>query len=92
MTFGEQINEFISILECTAKDLATASNLTPATLSRYCNGLRVPSADSQEVNNLAKGISSIANKYLESNGSIVMGLIFIPRYKPDKACTIFHIN
>lgn len=70
MNFGEQINEFISILECTAKELATASNLTPATLSRYCNGLRVPSADSQEVDNLAKGVSSIANKYLESNDSL----------------------
>lgn len=67
MNLGEQINEFISILQCTAKDLATASNLTPATLSRYCNGLRVPSANSQELDNLASGIVSTAKKQLKSS-------------------------
>lgn len=66
MHFNEQINEFISTLQCTAKELATASNLTPATLSRYCNGLRVPSVNSQELENLANGIVTVAGNQLEN--------------------------
>lgn len=62
MTFGEQINEYISILNCTAKEVASASNITQATLSRYCNGIRIPSANSVELDHLAKGISTLANQ------------------------------
>jgi len=68
MNLGEQINEFILILGCTAKEVAIASNLTPATLSRYCNGLRIPSADSQELKDLTNGIVSIANNCIVSTG------------------------
>lgn len=64
MEFNEQLNKFISVLKCTAKELASASNLTPATLSRYCNGIRVPAVDSKEIENLANGIVSVAQKQM----------------------------
>ena len=62
MTFDKQINEYISILDCTAKELASASKITPATLSRYCNGIRVPSPNGVELNHLAEGISMLAQQ------------------------------
>lgn len=60
MTFDQQINEIIKTLNCTAKELAEASNITPATLSRYCSGKRVPSVNSPELEALSKGISHLA--------------------------------
>lgn len=62
MTFDQQLNEYISILKCTAKDLALESDIAPATISRYINGKRVPFADSNELDKLSHGISSIAAK------------------------------
>ena len=62
MTFDEQLREHIATLNCTAKELAFTSNMTQATLSRYCNGIRVPQANSIEVDSLAKGISTLANE------------------------------
>ena len=46
MTFSEQLNEYISKLGCTAKDLADASGLSAAVLSRYRTGSRVPEINS----------------------------------------------
>lgn len=62
MTFDQQINEIIKILNCTSKELAEASDITPATLSRYSSGKRIPVVDSQELDGLAKGISQLARK------------------------------
>lgn len=45
MTFPELLNEYINILNCTASELAEASGLTSASLSRYRNGQRMPEAD-----------------------------------------------
>lgn len=60
MTFSQQLNDFISLLNCTAKELAEQSEINPATLSRYCSGKRVPSVDSFEIDKIANGICSIA--------------------------------
>lgn len=61
MTFSQQLNNFISILNCTAKELSDRAGLTPATLSRYCSGKRIPSADSIEIDKITNGICSIAS-------------------------------
>ncbi|MFR4476163.1 MAG: helix-turn-helix domain-containing protein [Ruminococcus callidus] len=45
MTFSELLNEYICIFRCTAGELANASGLTQASLSRYRNGQRMPETD-----------------------------------------------
>lgn len=60
MTFSQQLNDFISMLNCSAKELSDKSGVNPATLSRYCSGKRIPSADSPEIDKLTNGIISIA--------------------------------
>ncbi len=60
MTFNEQLNEYISKLGCTAKDLADASGLSAAVLSRYRAGSRVPEINSEQFLQLVRGIVSIA--------------------------------
>lgn len=60
MTFPELLNEYISELNCTASELAEASGLTSASLSRYRNGQRIPEADT--LRKLAAGITDIAKK------------------------------
>lgn len=58
MTFSELLNEYICIFRCTAGELANASGLTQASLSRYRNGQRMPETDTLE--KLASGIVRIA--------------------------------
>ena len=62
MTFSEQLNEYISELDCTAKELSDASGLSASVLSRYRNGSRVPTTDSDQFMQLVQGIATIANE------------------------------
>lgn len=61
MAFPELLNEYISILNCTAGELAEASGLTQASLSRYRNGQRMPEVDA--LKKLSSGIVSIAQQH-----------------------------
>ena len=61
MTFSELLNEYIRVLYCTAGELAEASGLTQASLSRYRNGQRVPEAET--LKKLSAGIGSIARQH-----------------------------
>lgn len=47
MNFSEQLNRYIDLLGCTAKDLSDASGVSPATISRYRTGDRVPAKSSE---------------------------------------------
>ncbi len=60
MTFPELLNEYISILNCTASELAEASGLTSVSLSRYRNGQKMPETDT--LKKLSAGITNIAEK------------------------------
>ena len=62
MTFSEQLNEYMSELDCTAKELSDASGLSASVLSRYRNGSRVPTTDSDQFTQLIQGIVTIAAK------------------------------
>ncbi|MGN0612762.1 MAG: helix-turn-helix transcriptional regulator [Porcipelethomonas sp.] len=60
MTFPDLLNEYIRLLNCTSSELAQASGLTPASLSRYRNGQRMP--ESETLKKLSEGISVIAEQ------------------------------
>ncbi len=62
MRFSERLNEYVEALGITGKDLSNASGLSTATVSRYCNGTREPSADSAQLDKLAGGIASLAEQ------------------------------
>ena len=47
MKFYEKLNEYISALNCTAKDIARISGISAATLSRYRSGERAPETGSE---------------------------------------------
>lgn len=66
MTFSQQLNQYMEQLRCSAKELAEASGLSSAVISRYRNGERVPAADSRQVRQLAEGISMLAQQKQES--------------------------
>ena len=61
MKFNEKLNEYITALNCTAKDLSNASGLSPTTLSRYRNGERVPEIDSEAFGQLCEGLASLSD-------------------------------
>lgn len=60
MDFKDKLNEYIVRLECTAKDLAEASGLSAATLSRYRSGERTPDGD--QLTSLINGIITLAEQ------------------------------
>ena len=62
MTFSEQLNKYISELNCTAKELTDVSGLSASVLSRYRTGSRVPTTDSKQFMQLVQGIATIANE------------------------------
>jgi len=62
MTFSEQLNAYISELNCTAKELTDVSGLSASVLSRYRTGSRVPTTDSEQFMQLVQGIATIANQ------------------------------
>ena len=62
MSFQDQINEYISILDCSAKELADASGLSASVLSRYRAGTRSPEKGTEQFERLIHGISALAKE------------------------------
>ncbi len=62
MSFVSTLNEYCTLLDCSSKDLAERSGVSPSTLSRYRSGRRTPSYDGESVAKLAHGIVSIARE------------------------------
>lgn len=62
MKFEHKLNEYIDLLECTAKELSSSSGVSAATLSRYRSGERVPEADTETLDSLCAAIAILAEK------------------------------
>ena len=54
--FHDRLNEYITQLGCSGRELAEASGLSPATVSRYRSGERRPESEAER----AKLVSGIA--------------------------------
>ena len=61
MKFNEKLNEYITAAGCTAKELSAVSGISPATLSRYRSGERVPEADSEQLMKLCAALAAPAS-------------------------------
>jgi len=60
MTFSELLNEAMERAGCSAKDLAGASGLSSAILSRWRSGERAPRTGSASLRQLAAGIAAVS--------------------------------
>ena len=60
MRFCEQLSAYMETLDCTARELSEAAGLSPATLSRYRAGERVPEADSEAFDRLCAAVATLA--------------------------------
>ena len=58
MEFDTILNQYIEQIDCTAKELADATGLSPATISRYRAGERIPNLE--QLNRLIDGIVLLA--------------------------------
>ena len=59
--FKEQLNEYIMQLGCSGRELADASGLSPATISRYRGGERRPESEAERAK-LISGIARLAER------------------------------
>ncbi|MGN1306991.1 MAG: helix-turn-helix domain-containing protein [Faecousia sp.] len=62
MNFSEMLKEYMEMLHCTAKELSDASGLSPATVSRYRSGERVPAPNSDAFDRLCNAIILLSGK------------------------------
>lgn len=58
--FSDQLNELLTQAGCSSKELAAASGISEAAISRYRNGVRVPSEE--QIRKLANGIAELASR------------------------------
>lgn len=62
MLFREQFNEYMTKLDCTAKEINSFSGISNATLSRYRSGERIPELASDSFDKLCAAIADIAKQ------------------------------
>lgn len=62
MNFSETLKKYMETLHCTAKELSDASGLSPATVSRYRSGERVPEPNSDAFDRLCNAIVLLSKK------------------------------
>ena len=60
MKFSEKLNEYITQLSCTAKDICRLSGISAASFSRYRNGERVPERGTNHFEELCFALSQLA--------------------------------
>ena len=62
MTFQELINDYLSRLDCTARELSAASGISAPVISRYRRGAQSPEPDGEQWQKLAAGIAALARE------------------------------
>ena len=62
MKYSEILNEYIEALGCMQKELAEAAGISPAALSRYRSGVRVPDKNSTTFRSICTAISRMAKE------------------------------
>lgn len=72
MSFSELLNQYIEDLGCSAKELADASGLSAAVISRYRAGSRVPAAESDSLVKLTEGIARLSDNTPSSSSDAIM--------------------
>lgn len=60
MKFSEKLNEYISLLSCTSKDLYTLADISAASFTRYRKGERVPELRTPPFDSLCAAIAELA--------------------------------
>lgn len=62
MNFSEQLNKYISLIDCSAKELSEYSSISSTVISRYRNNQRVPDKNSEILEKLSNGIVKLASE------------------------------
>ena len=61
MKFSEALTAYMEELSCTAKELGALSGISPASLSRYKNGERVPEPGTPPFEGLCRAMADMAH-------------------------------
>ena len=62
MKFYEELNHYMELLDCSAKDICEISDLSPTIISRYLNDKRTPRVTSEYFDKIVESLYIIANK------------------------------
>lgn len=62
MTFGDELNNYMKILNCNSKDLCEATEISPTVISRYLNNKRTPKTDSKNFEKIVDGLYILSIK------------------------------
>lgn len=62
VTFQECLNEYLTQLDCTARELSAVSGISAPVISRYRRGAQSPEPDGEQWKKLAAGIATLAQE------------------------------
>lgn len=62
MSFSQLLHQYFRALDCTAAELAAASELSKSMISRYLSGDRLPSVQGKSLQRLAHGIAVLSRR------------------------------
>ena len=67
MDFAARLNAYVADVGCSAKELADASGISPAAISRYRTGDRTPDPDGPQLRALAEGLAALSAGALDAS-------------------------
>lgn len=62
MEFGKQLDEYMTLLDCSNRELSEITGISVVSVWRYRNGSRTPKSGSKELEGIAKGLARIAKE------------------------------
>lgn len=62
MTFGNELNKYMEIIECNSKELCEIAGISPTVISRYLNNKRTPKTNSENFEKIVNGLYQLSIK------------------------------
>ena len=73
MSFGNELNNYMRLLNCNAKEICKIADISPALISRYLNNKRTPKSDSKYLIKIVEALYQIAiNRNIEISKDSIM--------------------
>lgn len=62
MSFGDELNNYMKLLNCNSKDICDISGISPTVISRYLNNKRTPKINSDNFDKIVNSLYQFSNK------------------------------
>ena len=89
MRFCDQLNEYIAALGCSAQELCAAANISPAALSRYRGGSRIPDLHGEPFARLCEAIAAQSQSMTAEDVRVLIRETCVAEHVHFMLCVVF---